>query len=90
MEFEADPAKAAQNFKKHKVSFEEAASVFGDSMAYTFVDPDHSIGEARWLTFGMSRMGRVLAVIYTERRGKVRLISARIATKHERNVYEKI
>lgn len=88
MEFEADPVKAAQNFKKHKVSFEEAASVFGDSMAYTFADPDHSVGEARWLTFGMSGKGRVLAVIYTERRGKVRLVTARVATKHERKIYE--
>jgi len=88
MEFEADPVKAAQNFKKHKVSFEEAASVFGDSMAYTFADPDHSVGEARWLIFGMSGKGRVLAVIYTERRGKVRLVSARVATKHERKIYE--
>ncbi len=88
MEFEADPVKATQNFKKHKVSFEEAASVFGDPMAYTFADPDHSVGEERWLMFGMSRMGRVLAVIYTERRGKVRLISARAATKHERRIYE--
>lgn len=57
-------------------------------MAYTFADPDHSVGEARWLRFGMSRMGRVLAVIYTERRGKIRLISARVATKHEKNIYE--
>ena len=88
MEFEADPLKAAQNFKKHKVSFEEAASVFGDSMAYTFADPDHSVGEVRWLTFGMSGRGRVLAVIYTERRSKVRLISARVATKNERKIYE--
>ena len=88
MEFEADPVNAAQNFKKHKVSFEEAASVFGDPMAYTFADPDHSVSEARWLTFGMSGKGRVLAVIYTERRGKVRLISARVATKHERKIYE--
>ena len=88
MEFEADPVKATQNFKKHKVSFEEAASVFGDPMAYTFADPDHSVGEERWLMFGMSRMGRVLAIIYTERRGKVRLISARVATKHERRIYE--
>ena len=88
MEFEADPVKAAQNFKKHKVSFEESASVFGDPMAYTFADPDHSVSEARWLTFGMSGKGRVLAVIYTERRGKVRLISARVATKHERKIYE--
>ncbi len=88
MEFEADPAKAAHNLKKHKVSFEEAASVFGDSMAYTFTDPDHSAGEARWLTFGMSGKGRVLAVIHTERRGKIRLISTRLATKHERKIYE--
>ena len=88
MEFEADPLKAAQNFKKHKVSFEEAASVFGDAMAYTFADPDHSVGEARWLTFGMSGRGRVIAVIYTERRGKVRLISTRVATKNERKIYE--
>ncbi|MFA5913610.1 MAG: BrnT family toxin [Sterolibacterium sp.] len=77
MRFEADPAKAAQNLKKYKVSFEEAASVFGDSMAYTFPDPDHSVGEERWLTFGMSRMGRILAIIFTERRGTIRLISAR-------------
>ena len=70
MEFEADPVKAAQNFKKHKVSFEEAASIFGDSMELTFSDPDHSIGEMRWLTFGMSGSGRVLAVIYTKRRAR--------------------
>ena len=90
MEFEADPIKAAENLKKHKVSFEEAASVFGDPIAYTFADPDHSVGEKRWLTFGMSALNRVLAVIYTERRSKVRLISARRATKHERSIYEEI
>lgn len=88
MEFEFDPIKGAQNFKKHKVSFEEAASVFGDAMAYTFADPDHSVGEQRWLTFGMSHARRVLVIIYTERRWKVRLISAQLATKHERNTYE--
>lgn len=88
MEFEADPDKAAKNIKKHKVSFAEAASVFGDPMAYTFADPDHSIGEERWLTFGLSRMGRVLAIVYTEHKGKVHLISARVATKHERKFYE--
>lgn len=88
MKFEADPEKAVQNLKKHKVSFEEAASVLGDPMAYTFRDPDHSVGEERWLAFGMSRMGRLLAIIYTERRGTVRLISARLATKHERSIYE--
>jgi uncharacterized protein len=88
MEFEDDPAKAATNLRKHKVSFEEAASVFGDPMAYTFADPDHSIGEERWLMFGLSRMGRILAVIYTHRRGRYRIISARRATRHERKIYE--
>ena len=84
MEFEADSAKAAQNLKKHKISVEEAAS----EAASIFADPDHSIGETRWLAFGMSRMERILAVIYTERRGKIRTISARIATRHERRIYE--
>ena len=64
MEFEIDPAKAVLNLKKHNVSFEEAASVFADPMAYTFADPDHSIGEERWLMFGLSRMARLLAIIY--------------------------
>jgi len=88
MEFEIDPAKATRNLKKHKVSFEEAASVFGDPMAYTFADPDHSVGEERWLMFGLSRMGRLLAVIFTHRRAKFRIISARLATRHERKIYE--
>ena len=88
MEFEDDPAKAARNLKKHKVSFEEAASVFGDPMAYMFADPDHSIGEERWLMFGLSHMGRILAVIYTYRSESYRLISARLATRHERKIYE--
>lgn len=88
MEFEGDPAKAARNLKKHKVSFEEAASVFGDPIAYTFTDPDHSIAEERWLMFGLSYMSRILAVIYTHRRGKYRIISARLATRHERKIYE--
>lgn len=88
MEFEVDPAKAMRNLKKHKVSFEEAASVFGDPMAYTFADPDHSLAEERWLMFGLSRMERILAVIFTHRRGKYRIISARLATRNERKTYE--
>ena len=88
MEFDNDPLKATINLKKHKVSFEEAASVFGDPMAYTFADPDHSLGEERWLMFGLSRTARVLAVIFTHRRGKYRIISARLATRHERKTYE--
>ena len=88
MEFDSDPGKAANNLKKHKVSFEEAASVFGDPMAYTFADPDHSFGEERWLTFGLSRVARVLAVAFIHRRGKYRIISARLVTRHERKTYE--
>lgn len=88
MEFDSDSAKATHNLKKHNVGFEEAASVFGDPMSYTFADPDHSIGEERWLMFGLSQMNRILAVIYTHRRGKYRIISARLATKHERTIYE--
>lgn len=87
MEFVSDPAKATNNLKKHKASFEEAASVFGDPMAYTFADPDHSVGEQRWLMFGLSRTGRILTVIYTLRGGKCRIISARVATRHERKTY---
>lgn len=88
MKFEFDLAKAASNYTKHKVSFEEAASVFGDEMAYTFADPEHSLGEERWLMLGFSRASRLLAVIYTFRRGAYRIISARVATKHERKIYE--
>lgn len=88
MKFEHDPTKAALNLKKHGISFEEAASVFGDPMALTFADPDHSIGETRWLMLGHSRVGRVLAIIYTNRHQKYRIISARAATRHERKIYE--
>ena len=86
--FEWDEAKAAANLRKHKVSFEEAATVFGDSLAYTFEDPDHSVGEVRLLTFGVSHSGRLLAVIHAERGRAVRIISARRATRHERGTYE--
>lgn len=73
MEFDNDPVKASLNLKNHKVSFEEAASVFGDPLAYTFADPDHSIGEERWLMFGLSRMARVLTISYTHRRASIAL-----------------
>jgi uncharacterized DUF497 family protein len=86
--FEWDPAKASTNLRKHGISFEEAASVFSDEFAYTFADPDHSVGEQRHLTFGMSYAGHVLAVISTERPGGLRIISARKATRHERGIYE--
>ncbi len=86
--FEWDPRKAAENLAKHRVSFEEAASVFNDPLAYTFADPDHSVGEERQLTFGVSSAGRLLAVISTERGDALRIVSARKATRHERGIYE--
>ncbi|HKU18345.1 MAG TPA: BrnT family toxin, partial [Candidatus Saccharimonadales bacterium] len=79
---------AAANLRKHRVSFEEAASVFGDALALTFADPNHSVGEERRLTFGLSRNGRLLVISHIERGGRVRIIGAREATKHERKIYE--
>jgi uncharacterized protein len=87
VDFEIDPKKAAVNLKKHRVNFEEAASVFGDPLALTFADPDHSIGEDRWLMFGQSQRARILAVVYTLGRGRYRIISGRLATRHE-TIYE--
>jgi uncharacterized protein len=86
--FEWDESKAALNLRKHRVSFEEAAAVFSDPLAYTFPDPDHSRGEERLVTFGLSHAGRLLAVIHAERGGAIRIISARSATRHERGTYE--
>lgn len=88
MKFEADAEKAELNLQKHGVSFEEAASVFGDPLAYTFTDPDHSKDEDRWLMFGKSMAERLLAVIYTYRAEACRIISARLATRRERKIYE--
>ena len=62
MEFEWNDRKASANLKKHGVSFREAASVFGDSLAITFDDPDHSIDEVRFLTFGITRTGKMVIV----------------------------
>jgi uncharacterized protein len=88
MQFAWDPKKAASNLRDHKLTFEEASSIFGDSLAITFDDPDHSEGESRLLTFGLSEQGRLLVVCHTERRGVVRIISARRATRAERRIYE--
>lgn len=86
--FEWDEVKAAQNLRKHGVSFDAAASVFLDSLAYTFTDPDHSVGEMRMVTFGYSQAGRLLAVVHTDRGRAIRIIGARTATRHERKIYE--
>ncbi len=88
MDFEWDSDKAAENVAKHGVTFEEAASIFSDPLAITFPDPDHSVDEERALTFGVSRQGRLLAVISTERSDTFRIISARTSTRRERGIYE--
>ena len=88
MEFEWDPEKAEGNLKKHGVSFTEAATVFGDPLELTIPDPDHSEGEARFLSLGQSTALRVLVVAYTERQGKIRIIHAREANPKERRTYE--
>ena len=88
MQFEWNPAKAKKNLQKHGVSFEEASSVFYDPLAVTGADPDQSEAEERTITFGMSSQGRLLVISHTERNDAIRIISARIATQHERHIYE--
>jgi uncharacterized protein len=86
--FEWDPAKARKNWRKHRVSFHEAATVFGDALAVTYDDPDHSDSEERFVTMGMSSAGRVLVVAHAERNENIRIISARRASKGEQKDYE--
>jgi uncharacterized DUF497 family protein len=88
MQFEWDPEKAKRNFRKHRVSFDEAVTVFYDPLSATFDDPDHSVGERRFITVGYSTHGRLLAVSHAERGKAVRIISARPATRHERKRHE--
>ena len=88
MDFQWDVAKAKANLRKHDVSFDEAASVFFDPLAVSGNDPDHSTDESRFITFGLSSRGRLLAVIHTVREESIRIISARRATRTERNLYE--
>ena len=90
MEFEWDREKAGRNARKHRVSFEDAVTVtvFYDSLATTFPDPDHSAGEIRLITFGYSAHDQFLVVSHVERDGIVRIISARKATAKERKRYE--
>ena len=83
-----NPRKAATNLRKHGVSFEEAATVFRDTLSATAADPDHSVSEDRYVTFAVSVRGRLLVVAHTERGETMWLISARPATKRERKIYE--
>jgi hypothetical protein len=88
MEFEWDPNKASENLRKHRVSFTEAASVFGDPLAITVPDPDHSSNEHRFITIGLSYKSRLLMVAHTVREQRIRIISARKLTRNERRAYE--
>jgi hypothetical protein len=88
MQFAWDVKKAASNLAKHGVSFEEAATVFGDPLSDTFDDPDHSAEERRFVIIGMSENGRMLIVAHTDDGEVIRLISAREPTRGEREFYE--
>jgi uncharacterized DUF497 family protein len=88
LEFEWDDDKAKANVKKHGVSFEEASSVFGDPLSLTIPDPLHSEEEDRFITLGASQRRRLLVVVSTDRSDRIRIISARVATRRERKNYE--
>ena len=88
MEFEWDPRKAVVNLRKHKVPFDEAATVFGDFLSATASDPDHSVDERRCITVGVSNRGRLLMVAHVERLERIRIISARKLTQSETRAYE--
>jgi len=87
--FEWNAEKAKENIRKHKISFEEAKTVFNDPFLMTFPDPEHSASEQRYLNIGTCSKGRVLIIIHTERDADIRIISCREATPRERRVYEK-
>ncbi len=88
MQFDWNPDKARVNRAKHQVSFQEAATVFKDPLSITFPDPNHSIGEVRWVIIGQSRNGRLLFVAHMDRDSLTRIISAREVTRQERLIYE--
>ena len=88
LHFEWDPAKAESNRKKHGVGFEEAATAFRDPLSLTVPDPDHSVGEERFILVGVSFRNRLVVVAHAEDGDKIRIISARSATAAERKAYE--
>jgi uncharacterized DUF497 family protein len=88
LRFEWNPEKGKQNYKKHGITFQEAATVFGDIFSVTFPDPDHSSEEERYITVGMSEFRKVLVVSHVDRGDTIRIISARRTTRHERKYYE--
>lgn len=88
LSFEWHEKKDNENFRKHKIHFEEAKTVFNDPFLITFPDPEHSENEQRYLNIGRSSKGRVLIIIHTERKTNIRIISCRKATTNERRLYE--
>ena len=86
--FEWDEEKAASNLEKHGVSFQEASTIFMDSLSSTISDPLHSFEEQRFVTIGESAKREVLVVVHTQRDTKIRIMSAREATRKERQNYE--
>lgn len=88
IEFEWDPEKSESNLRKHGVSFLEAATAFGDPLSVTVSDPEHSIYEHRFVLFGRSDHGRLLAVVHAAEGITIRIISARPVTRRERREYE--
>jgi hypothetical protein len=86
LRFEWDPAKAAEDLDKHGVSFREAATVFRDPLSATGSDPDHSFGEQRFVTFGISTAGRLLAVAHTDRDDTIRHQCTSSDTRREENL----
>lgn len=88
LRLEWDPEKAASNLAKHGVSFDEASTLFGDPLARIVEDPRHSVGERRFVLLGYSEQHRLLAVMFTDSKEVIRLISARRATRRERREYE--
>ena len=88
MNFAWDLRKAAANRRKLGVAFEEAATVFRDTLSVTGSSPDHSAGERRFITFGISNTGKLIVVSHTDEGSTIRIISARLATRQERKIYE--
>jgi uncharacterized DUF497 family protein len=88
IKFDWDRRKERENLRKHRIDFNEASTVFADSLSITILDPDHSEDEERWVTMGLSNRHRLLVVVHTEEGETIRLISARRADRLERRKYE--
>jgi uncharacterized protein len=88
--FEWDLRKARSNLAKHGVGFEEASTIFDDSLSLTILDPEHSLAEKRFITMGRAFNGKLLVVVHTDRSDNIRIISARRASRRERKFYEEI